>query len=78
MIERKNNEIEYKSEPDNTFSHALALNNVRSVYIREQDMQKAQNQIDLGFSVIQETPDNTIVFLTPDEWTQMKTLLRGC
>ena len=72
LIERKNNEVEYKSEPDNEFSCALALNAIRSVYIRPQDMQKAQNQIDLGFSVVQETPDNTVVFLTPAEWSQMK------
>ena len=72
LIERKNNEIEYKSEPDAEFSRALPLNAGRSVYIRPQDMQKAQNQIDAGLSVIQETPDNTVVFLTPADWQQMK------
>ncbi len=72
LIERKNNEIEYRSEPDNDFSCALPLNAARSVYIRTQDMQKAQNQIDLGYSVVQETPDNTVVFLTLKDWNQMK------
>jgi hypothetical protein len=72
LIERKNNEIEYKAEPDAEFSHALALNAGRNVYIRPADAQKAQNQIDAGLSVVQETPDNTVVFLTPEDWNQMK------
>ena len=35
-------------------------------------MEKANRQINSGLTVVQETPDETVVFMTPDEWKQMK------
>ena len=35
-------------------------------------MEKANRQLNAGLSVIQETPDNTVVFMTPEDWKQMK------
>jgi NAD(P)H-dependent flavin oxidoreductase YrpB (nitropropane dioxygenase family) len=72
LIERKNGEIAYQKEPDAEFSHPLEVRSSYTVYIRPADMAKAENQINSGASVIQETPDQTVVFLTPDEWTKMK------
>lgn len=78
LIERKNGEIAFKDEPDDDFSQELSLNPVRRVYIRAEDMQKAQNQINSGLSVIQETPDHTVVFLSPEDYKQMKTDRAEC
>ncbi len=72
LIERKNGEVSFKNEPDAEYSHELKVNEHRKVYIKPDDMQKAQNQIDAGLSVIQETPDDTVVFMTPDDWKKMK------
>ncbi|MCM1323562.1 MAG: nitronate monooxygenase [Acetobacter sp.] len=72
LMERKEGEIEYRLEVQEEFDTPLALSNVKTVYIKAQDLAKANNQINAGFSVIQETPDSTVVFLTPDEWKTMK------
>lgn len=72
LIERKNGEIAFRSEADAEFNHPIALNAAKTVYIKAKDADKAQNQINAGLSVIQETPDQTIVFMTPDDWKQMK------
>lgn len=78
LIERKNGEIAFHTEADDEFSHPIALNNVRTVYIKPEDAEKAEKQINAGLSVIQETPDQTIVFLTPQDWAQMKADRAGC
>lgn len=72
LMERKDGEIAYRLEAGDGFETPLALSNVKTVYIKAEDLAKANNQINAGFSVIQETPDSTVVFLTPDEWTTMK------
>lgn len=72
LMERKNGEIEYSVDAGAEFDTPLALSNVKTVYIRSADLAKANNQINAGFTVIQETPDNTVVFLTADEWKVMK------
>lgn len=72
LMERKEGEIEYRMEAADGFDTSLSLSNVKTVYIKAADLAKANNQINAGFSVIQETPDSTVVFLTPDEWKVMK------
>ncbi len=72
LIERKEGEIEFSRESNEEFNHQLDINTVKSVYIKSNDMAKANNQINNGFTVIQETPDSTVVFITPAEWTEMK------
>ena len=72
LIERKKGEIAFKNEPDNEFSHALPINANRTVYIKPEDAEKADHQINAGLSVIQETPDQTVVFLSEEDWKKMK------
>ena len=72
LMERKEGEISFSREKNDEFDTELALSPVKAVYIKSQDLTKANNQIAAGFSVIQETPDDTVVFLTPNEWTIMK------
>lgn len=72
LIERKKGEIAFKNEPDNEYSHALPMNASRTVYIKPEDAEKADNQINAGLSVIQETPDQTVVFMSQEDYKKMK------
>lgn len=72
LIERKKGEIAFKNEPDNEYSHALPMNANRTVYIKPKDAEKADNQINAGLSVIQETPDQTVVFMSQEDYKKMK------
>lgn len=72
LMERKDGEIAFAAEADDTFTCPLKINDTKNIYIKSEDMSKADRQIKAGYSVIQETPDNTVVFLTPDEWKKMK------
>lgn len=72
LMERKDGEISYAVEADEVYDTPLSLSNVKTVYISSKDLAKANNQIEAGFTVIQETPDSTVVFLTPEEWKVMK------
>jgi len=72
LMDRKNGEIAFKNEADADFNHPLQLNETKTVYIKSEDIEKANRQLSAGLSVIQETPDNTVVFMTPDDWKMMK------
>lgn len=72
LMERKDGEIMFSAEKTEEFDCSLPISCVKTVYIRHQDMSKADSQLKAGFSVIQETPDSTVVFLTPSEWSGMK------
>ncbi len=78
LIERKNGEVAFASEPNNEFSHALKLSESKTVYIRPEDAEKANRQINAGLTEIKETPDNTVVFMTPEDWKQMKADRAAC
>lgn len=78
LIERKNGEVAFAPEPNNEFSHALKLSESKTVYIRPEDAEKANRQINAGLTEIKETPDNTVVFMTPEDWKQMKADRAAC
>ena len=72
LMERKDGEIKFSREKTEEFDTEIALSPVKCVYINNGDLAKANNQIAKGYSVIQETPDETVVFLSPEEWAKMK------
>ncbi len=78
LIERNNGEVAFASEPNNEFSHALKLSESKTIYIRPEDAEKANRQINAGLTEIKETPDNTVVFMTPEDWKQMKADRAAC
>ena len=78
LMERKDGEIAFSKEQNEVFSHALAVNKHKTVYIRAEDAEKADKQMKAGYTNIQETPDETIVFMTPEEVKQMKTDRANC
>ncbi|MBE6445442.1 MAG: nitronate monooxygenase [Alphaproteobacteria bacterium] len=78
LIDRKQGEVEFVKEANDEFSHAFKMSETKTVYIRPQDAEKANNQIVAGYSEAVVTPDSTLVFLTPDEWVQMKEDRKNC
>lgn len=78
LIERKQGEVPFSHEAMEEFSQPLNVSETKVIFIRPQDSEKAMNQIKAGFTEIKETPDNTVVFLTPDEWVQMKEDRKNC
>ncbi len=77
LIERKQGEISFSAEQTDDFNTPLKMA-TKTVYIKAEDMTKAQNQIAAGYTEIRETPDSTVVFLTPQEWAQMKEDRKNC
>ncbi len=78
LIERKQGEVPFSHEATEEFSQPLNMSETKVIFIRPQDSEKAMNQIKAGFTEIKETPDGTVVFLTPDEWVQMKEDRKNC
>ncbi len=78
LIRRKQGEIAFKSEIDAEYNYELKISENKSLYIKSEDAEKANNQISAGYTEVKETPDSTIVFLTPDEWKQMKVDRANC
>ena len=72
LMARKDGEIAFHPEPDNEFSLPLKISEIKTVYIKPEDKEKADRQINAGLTTIQETPDATVVFMTPEDWKQMK------
>ena len=72
LIQRKQGEVAFSKEQTSEFSHPLSIRENKTVYIKPEDASKAEQQLSAGYTEIQETPDNTVVFLTPAEWKQMK------
>ena len=78
LINRKNGEVAFKTEQDEEFSLPFEINKHKSVYIKPCDKEKADKQINAGYTEIQETPDQTVVFLTPKELEEMKEDRKNC
>ena len=78
LIERKQGEVAFVTEANSEFSHPLAINEHKTVYIKPQDASKVEQQLSAGFTDIQETPDSTVVFMTPEEVKQMKKDRAAC
>lgn len=78
LIERKKGEIAFSDEATEEFSHPLNMTANRLIFIRPEDAEKAMNQINAGLTEIKETPDKTVVFMTPEDWKQMKQDRANC
>ena len=78
LINRKNGEVAFKTEADEEFSEPLKINEHKTVFIKSADKEKAFNQINAGLTEIRETPDSTVVFMTKEDWEQMKEDRKNC
>ncbi len=78
LIERKNGEVAYNETAEGDFTEPLVINEHKTVFIKSCDKEKAMNQINAGLTEVKETPDKTVVFMTPEEWKQMKEDRKNC
>ena len=78
LMDRKQGEISYSLEPTEEYSHPFNISDKKMIFVTPDDAQKAINQIDAGFTEIKETPDNTFVFLTPEDWASIKEDRKNC
>lgn len=78
LMERKQGEIEFRKEVSEEYSYPLEVSDTKKFFIKPEDAEKANKQIAAGYTEIKETPDDTIVFLSTDEWVQMKEDRKNC
>lgn len=78
LMRRKEAEIPYSKEAVDEMNFLLPISPVKAVYINPTDKAKVEEQHRLGYTVISETPDSTLVFLTPDEWKLMQKQRANC
>ncbi len=78
LMTRKQGEVSFVAEANGDYTHPLKISETKTVYIKPEDAEKAQRQINSGYTEIKETPDSTVVFLTPNEWKQMKEDRKNC
>ncbi len=78
LIRRKKAEIPYSETASEEMSFLLPISPIKAVYIRPEDKKQVEEQRRLGYSMIKETPDDTLVFLTPDEWTDIQRQRAEC
>lgn len=78
LMARKQGEIAFVTEANDEFSHPLSLSETKTIYIKPEDVSKAEQQISAGLTEIKETPDSTIVFMTSEDWKQIKTDRAEC
>ena len=78
LIRRKKAEITYSNSADDVFSLLLPISPLKAVYIKPADKQKVEKQHKLGYTIIKETPDSTLVFLTPNEWINIQKQRAEC
>ena len=78
LIRRKKAEITYSEHQDAEHTLLLPISPHKAVYIKPSDKVQVEQQRHLGYSMIKETPDSTLVFLTPDEWIDMQKQRAEC
>ncbi len=72
LINRKNNEIEFKDNVTDEFNQELKISPTKTVYIKNSDIEHVKKQQQNGYTLIKPTPDNTLVFLSENEWLEMQ------
>ncbi|MBP5352695.1 MAG: nitronate monooxygenase [Alphaproteobacteria bacterium] len=78
LMRRKKAEIPYSDSATDELTLLLPISPLKAVYINPADKAKVEEQRNLGYSMIKETPDSTLVFLTPDEWLDIQKARAEC
>ena len=78
LMRRKDGEVAFSHEQTEEFNHPLTIRVNKTVYIKGADAAKAERQLSAGYTEIQETPDSTVVFMTPEEVKHMKADRAAC
>lgn len=78
LMERKDGEVFFVENKDGEYDTPFDITPSKTVYVKSADMAKINNQINKGYTVCQETPDSSFVFLSPEEWSVMKQDRANC
>ena len=80
LIGRTERQVEYRAKPgDADFTAALPLGaRGRPVYLKPDDLPKAQGWVDAGFTEGLKTPDSTVVFETPEKSAKVQKSQADC
>ena len=78
LMRRKAAEITYSLQSTAELNTPLAISEVKTVYVAADSLKHIKGQQQAGYTVIKETPDSTLVFLTPSEWQEMQQQRARC
>lgn len=78
LMRRKAAEITYSLQSTAELNTPLAISEVKTVYVSADSLKHIKEQQQAGYTVIKETPDSTLVFLTPSEWQEMQQQRARC
>ena len=67
LEERSNRQVEYRMQPWENFDTFLLRERHKGVYIQAQDMEKVTQWQNAGFTKAMKTPDQTLIFVTPEK-----------
>ncbi|WP_185961437.1 nitronate monooxygenase family protein [Telmatospirillum sp. J64-1] len=73
LCQRLEHEIPYASEPEGELTGELAIGaRGRRVWVRPEDVARAQSWMAEGFTDVMRSPDSTLVFVTPERGEQIR------
>ncbi|WP_041794372.1 NAD(P)H-dependent flavin oxidoreductase [Pararhodospirillum photometricum] len=79
LVHRSEHQVAYASAPEGDKSEALALGpRGRPVYMSAEDLARAQAWMAEGLSEALRTPDNTLVFVTPEKSREIRDDQNSC
>ncbi len=74
LREREERQVAYATEPEGYLTEPFPFGpRKRPIYITPDDKERAENWMDLGYSEAMKTPDQTIIFVTPEKANQILT-----
>lgn len=73
LQERSVREMAYKTRPDEEFPEGFPIGpRGRPVYLLPEDRARAQDYLSQGFTEVLKTPDDTLIFVTPEKAEQIR------
>ena len=79
LEERSNRQVRYASSPEGELSHAIPFGGRgRLVYLSAEDKSKSEQWAKEGYTAIMKTPDDTLIFVTPERQNTILNDQIGC
>lgn len=73
LVDRSSREIEFSSEKNEIFSEEIKVGKRgRAIFIKPEDIENAKNWASSGYTEIVKTPSNTVLFLTPEKFAEIR------
>ncbi|RMB02832.1 NAD(P)H-dependent flavin oxidoreductase [Eilatimonas milleporae] len=77
LIEREKRQIAFRSKPDETFNQEL-LSGRKRFYVRAEDRPRAEKWMAEGHGIALKTPDDSLVFVTPEKADEIRKDQKDC